>query len=286
MSSPATRDVTARTLLAGVVGRPVRHSLSPLIHNAWIQAAGLDAVYLALAPQADGFERLVAGLRGGVAVGVNVTLPYKEEALALADQASQAARRAGAANLMLFRDDGTIEADNTDGHGLMLALAQAGYCASNSPAVVLGAGGAARAAVLALLEAGAPRIALVNRSLDRAQAIAALDPRISAHDWAGAARALDDAAVLINATSLGMEGQPPLELSLEPAPVTAVVMDMVYRPLRTRLLQAAQARGNPTADGLSMLIGQAVPSFAALFGQPPPEIDVRGLCEKALVPRP
>jgi shikimate dehydrogenase len=148
--------------------------------------------------------------------------------------------------------------------------------------VVLGAGGAARGAVLSLLNSGAPSVRLVNRSLDRARAIAALDGRISVHGWDEAARALDGASAIVNATSLGMAGQPLMELPLERAPPTAVVVDMVYKPLKTGLLQAAQARGHPTADGLSMLIGQARPSFEALFGRPPPDVDVRRLCEEAL----
>ncbi len=276
-----SRPFTARTRIAGVVGHPVRHSLSPVIHNAWIEAAGLDAAYLAFAPAEDGFEALAAGLRGGVVLGLNVTIPFKERAAALADHRTAAAERAGAANLLTFAADGGITADNTDGVGLLAALAGAGF-SPFSPVVVLGAGGAARGAVLSLLDAGVPSIRLVNRSLDRAKAIASLDGRITALGWDEAAGALDGVAAIVNATSLGMTGQPPLELSLDKAPPSAVVMDMVYRPLSTGLLQAAQARGHPTADGLAMLIGQARPSFEAFFGRPPPAVDVRRLCEDAL----
>ncbi len=175
-----------------------------------------------------------------------------------------------------------MRADNTDGAGLLAALGQAGFNPF-SPVVVLGAGGAARGAVLALLDAGVPSIRLINRSLERARAIAAPDGRISALGWDEARQALDGVAAVINATSLGMIGQPALELDLDRAPATAVVMDMVYRPLETPLLRAAKARGNPVADGLSMLIAQARPSFEAMFGRPPPaEVDVRALCEQAL----
>lgn len=278
-------SVTAQTRLAGVVGHPVRHSLSPLIHNAWIEAAGIDAVYLAFAPREDGFRALAEGLRGGVALGLNVTIPFKERAAELADHPTPAVLRAGAANLLLFRPDGTIAADNTDGVGLVQALNGAGF-APTGPVVVLGAGGAARGAVLSLLEAGVPSIRLVNRSIERARAIAVLDPRISVCGWDEAPSALAGAAAIVNATSLGMTGQPPLELALDAAPPRAVVMDMVYKPLRTPLLKAAEARGHPVADGLSMLIGQAVPSFTAIFDLPPPEIDVRSLCERALGERP
>ena len=296
-----SRPVTAQTRLAGVVGSPVRHSLSPVIHNAWIEAAGLDAVYLAFEPPKDSFRRFVEGLRGGVALGLNVTIPFKEEALALADEASETARRAGAANLLVLRPDGTIEADNTDGYGLILALSGAGFRSQGEGwrivghdggrfeghAVILGAGGAARAAATSLLDAGVTRVAVVNRTQARAQDIARIDPRIEAHPWDDVETLLEGAGAIINATSLGMTGQPPLELSLERAPKTAIVMDMVYRPLRTPLLTAAAARGHPVADGLEMLIGQAFPSFWAIFKVGPPPIDgVRARCEAALAERP
>ena len=281
------RPVTASTTIAGVVGHPVRHSLSPVIHNAWIEAAGLDAVYLAFAPSADGFTALVEGLRSGAALGLNVTLPFKQQALDMAGWAEDSARQAGAANLLLFGQDGAIEARNTDGNGLMAALAEAGHAPSAGPAVVLGAGGAARGAVLALLDAGVPAIAVVNRTVERAKAIADLDPRVTAHGWDALAAVLDGAAAVINATSLGMSGQPPLDARLDAAPAACVVMDMVYRPLETDLLRRARQRGHPTADGLAMLIGQALPSFEALFGQPAPaDIDVRAICEAALAGRP
>lgn len=275
------RPITASTRIAGVVGHPVRHSLSPAIHNAWIEAAGLDAVYLAFAPRPEGFGALAEGFRGGVVAGLNVTIPFKEEALALADRASPAARAIGAANVLVFGEDGAIEADNTDGAGLMVALAKAGFQggAEQGHAVVLGAGGAARSAVTALLAVGAARCALVNRTLDRARAIAGGDPRVSVHGWSEAAAALQGAAVIVNATSLGMTGQAPLELDLDPAPTSAVVMDMVYRPLQTDLLKRARDRGHPIADGLDMLIAQAGPSFTRFFDAPVPDgVDVRALC--------
>ena len=275
--------ITAQTRIAGVVGHPVGHSLSPVIHNAWIEAAGLDAVYLAFAPPEAGFEALVNGLRGQVALGLNVTIPFKERAAVLADRRTAAVERAGAANLLVFEPDGGVTADNTDGIGLMGALSEAGGLATLSPVVVLGAGGAARGAVLSLLDSGVSAIRLVNRSRERAEAIAVLDARVMVMGWDEAGDALDGVSAVINATSLGMTGQPPLELILDRAPPTAVVMDMVYRPLKTRLLKAAERRGHPTADGLSMLIAQARPSFEAFFGRPPPaDLDVRALCEQVL----
>ena len=277
------RPITAETRIVGVAGRPVRHSLSPVIHNAWIEAAGLDAAYLAFAPPQHGFEALVNGLRGPVVLALNVTIPFKERAQARADPRTPAAERAGAANLLTFGPDGGVSADNTDGAGLLGALAEAGGLVDLSPVVVLGAGGAARGAVLSLLDAGVTAIRLVNRSAERAKAIAALDPRVTVLGWDQAAWALDGVSAVINATSLGMTGQPPLALSLDRAPPSAVVVDMVYQPLKTELLKAAEIRGHRTADGLSMLIAQARPSFEAFFGRPPPtDVDVRALCEQTL----
>jgi shikimate dehydrogenase len=278
--------ITAHTRIAGVVGNPARHSLSPIIHNAWIEEAELDAVYLAFEPPPERFRQFVDGLRGGPVLGLNVTIPFKEEALALADKASQSARRAGAANLLRFQPDGAVEADNTDGQGMIRSLVNAGFALerdNGSKAVILGAGGAARGAAAALTEAGAARIDIVNRTIERAQELASMDPRIVARGWAEASDALEGASLLINATSLGMAGQPPLELSMDRLPRAAMVMDMVYRPLATALLKQAKARGNAAADGLSMLINQAAPSFALIFDRPPPEsVDVRAMCLDAL----
>jgi shikimate dehydrogenase len=267
--------------VAGVVGRPVRHSLSPLLHNAWLAAAGVDGVYVAFSPTELGFPSLVEGLRGGAVRGLNVTVPFKEAALAAADEPSARARRAGAANLLVFSEDGRILADNTDGEGLTGALAaQApGLELSTKPAVILGAGGAAAGAVAALLGAGAPQVRIVNRTLGKAKAIAArLGGPIEVFGWDSVESANAGAQLLINATVLGLEGREPPLPALAGLPPGAVVMDMVYRPLRTGLLQVAAAAGHPTVDGLEMLIRQAVPSFEAFFGRPPPpEVDVRAL---------
>lgn len=275
--------LTGAALVAGVVGRPVTHSLSPVLHNAWIAAAGLNAAYIPLAPQAGGFPALAEGLRGGVIRGVNVTIPFKEEALAAADEASDAARLAGAANLLLFREDGTIFADNTDGLGMLAALVfQApGFDPKAGPAVILGAGGAARGAAAALHLSGAPEIRIVNRTADRAFALAAdIGPTVRAVDLKGA---LEGANVIINATSLGLGGGSGPDVDLAEAPATAVVLDMVYKPLRTEFLERAAARGLRSVDGLEMLIRQAVPSFEAFFGVAPPvDVDVRGLALKIL----
>lgn len=277
-------SITGAARVAGIVGRPVTHSLSPVLHNAWIAEAGLNAAYVPLAPLAGGFPALVEGLRGGVIRGVNVTIPFKEEALACADEATERARLAGAANLLLFREDGSVLADNTDGLGLLAALSiQApGFDPTAGPAVILGAGGASRGAAAALALAGAPDVRIVNRTADRAFALAA-DIGGPVRAVAAIGAALEGANVIINATSLGLNGGPGPEADLGAAPDAAVVMDMVYKPLRTEFIARAGTRGLRTVDGLEMLIRQAVPSFEAFFGVAPPDsVDVRALALKAV----
>ena len=282
-----TRPISARTRVAGVVGQPVRHSLSPVIHNAWIDAAGLEAVYLAFEPAVERFEAFVEGLRGGLVLGLNVTTPFKERAFALSNDPDVSARGVQAANLLLFGEDGRITAQSTDGAGLLAALSAAERDLGAGPVVVLGAGGAARSVVQALRLQGAGEIRVVNRTLERARGLVGLDPaRVFAYGWPDVGKALADAAVVVNATSLGMHGQPPLDLDLELAPPDALIAEIVYHPLTTPLLIQGRARGHRIVDGLDMLIGQAAPSFRALFGQPPPEVDVRALCEAALAERP
>jgi shikimate dehydrogenase len=275
--------MTGPTMRAAVVGHPIAHSLSPLIHGAWIEAAGLAADFIQIDPGADGFATFVDDQRGGPLRGVNVTLPFKAAALAAADEASERARLAGAANLLLFRPDGTVFADNTDGLGLLGALAvqMPGFDPAAGPAVILGAGGAARGAAATLFLAGAPQIRIVNRGVDRALALARdIGPGVVV---AEPPTALADANVIINATSLGLGGGPGPRIDLAAAPVSAVVLDMVYRPLRTEFLDRAAARGLRTVDGLEMLIQQAIPSFEAFFGQAPPAgVDVRALALAAM----
>ena len=278
-----TGRVSGAAVVAGVVGAPVRHSLSPLLHGAWITGAGLDAAYVPFAPAEGGFRAFVEGLRGGVIAGLNVTLPFKQEALAVADLADPLATAAGAANLLLFHKDGRIEARNTDGPGLLAAFAAQApaFDPKPRPIVVLGAGGAARGAVAALLQAGAPEVRVLNRTLARAEALVADFPAARALPW-DAKNALQDASAVINATSGGLNGGE-FSFPVDAAPADAVVMDMVYKPLRTQFLKAAATSGRTTVDGLAMLIGQAAPSFEAFFGQsPPPHVDVRGLALKAL----
>ena len=281
----ADRFNSGATLVAGVAGRPVRHSLSPLIHSAWINGLGLDAAYVPFQVAENGFLKFVEGVRGGAVRGVNVTIPFKQDALAIADEADALARAAGAANLVLFHEGGRVEARNTDGPGLIQALAEAPALDLRSgPAVVLGAGGAARAAVAALLGAGAPQLRLVNRTWRTAADLASAFPDTAAFAWDDMSTAFDGAAVVINATSCGLKGENDLiGLPLGALPASAAVMDMVYSPLETGLLREARAAGHAVVDGLSMLINQAKPSFEAFYGAAPPaQVDVRGLCLAAL----
>jgi shikimate dehydrogenase len=286
MTQTNRRPITGTTAVAGVAGAPISHSLSPLIHNAWIEAAGLDAVYVAFSPPADHFSHFAEGLRGGAIRGLNVTLPFKEAALSVAHEVGERAELAGAANLLIFNDDGSITADNVDGLGLLGALAaQApGFDPRAGPAVVLGAGGAARGAAAAFKLAGAPEVRIVNRTLARAEVVAgAIGDPATAYPLDRARDAFAEANVVVNATSAGISNDEALGLPLESTPQGAVLMDMTYRPLVTPFLGEGKALGRRTVDGLEMLICQAAPSFEAFFGRvPPPAVDVRALCHRVL----
>lgn len=260
------------TLVAGVAGQPIAHSLSPAIHGAWIAAAGLDAVYRAFGPaDADAFAELVDQGRRGVLRGLNVTAPFKAQALALADEAGETARACGAANLLVF-EDGRVRADSTDGLGLMAALAEQApdLDVRDRPVVVLGAGGAARAAAAALKAAGA-EVGVLNRTVERARTLAD-DLGVAVAD----ADATGEAVLVVNALSV------PPAIDLAALRDDAVLMDMTYRPLVTGFLAEGRARGLTTVDGLAMLIGQARPSFRALFGLEPPAVDARAVALAAL----
>jgi shikimate dehydrogenase len=280
-----SRKITGTTTVAGVAGSPIRHSLSPLIHNAWLDAAEIDGVYVAFAPGPDDFDRFAEGLRGGVIRGLNVTLPFKETAMSIAEEVSDRAQLAGAANLLVFNEDGSITADNVDGLGLLGAFAVQApdFDPKAGPAVIVGAGGAARGAAAAFVMAGAPEVRIVNRTLARAEIVAgSLGRRVRAYPLSAAASAFEEASAVINATSAGLS-EALLELPLEATPENAVVMDMTYKPLETPFLARARALGRRAVDGLEMLIGQAEPSFEAFFGRVPPQsVDVRALCIKAL----
>jgi shikimate dehydrogenase len=260
--------VTGAARVAGIVGQPVIHSLSPVIHNAWLEAAGIDAVYGAFSPENPaGFAALVAAGRAGLLAGVNVTAPFKEQAFALADEVSETAQAAGAANILVFRD-GRVWGDNADGLGMLLAIrAQApGVVLEGAPVVILGAGGAARGAAATLAGAGA-QVRIVNRTRDRAEALAAdLGAEVTVAEGPAA---FEGAVLVVNALSV----QPEIDMGLLPG--GAAVMDMTYKPVVTPLLTAARQAGLATVDGLGMLIGQAGPSFEAIFDVAPPDLDPR-----------
>lgn len=258
--------------IAGVMGWPVKHSRSPRLHGFWLRSHGIDGAYVPLAVRPD---KLAVALRALPALGfagVNLTVPHKEAGAALVDRVDEVAKRIGAVNTVVVEADGTLHGSNTDAYGFLASLRAAApaWRPSAGPAVVLGAGGAARAVVVALLDAGVPELRVVNRTRARAEALAgSFGGRISTCEWGGWRDALADAAVLVNTTSLGMTGQPPLAIDLQALPPRAVVNDIVYVPLETPLLAAARRRGNIAVDGLGMLLHQARPGFRAWFGTDP-----------------
>jgi shikimate dehydrogenase len=270
--------------LAGVLGWPVAHSRSPLLHGTWLERHGVDGAYLPLPVRPERFADSVRALADLGFRGANVTVPHKEAAFALCDRLSPSAERAGAVNTLVFRDDGRIEGSNTDGFGFLENCAQSvpGWSAAAGPAVLLGAGGAARAIAAALLDAGCPRVVLVNRTRTRAEALArGLGGPVEVADRPP----LRDASLLVNTTSLGMAGQPELALDLSPLPAGAVVADIVYVPLETPLLAAARARGLAAVDGLGMLLHQARPGFEAWFGAAPSVDEALRAAVAADIPR-
>ncbi len=257
---------------AGVMGWPVAQSRSPVLHGFWLTQYQIEGSYDRLPVPPDALERALRALPGRGFAGCNLTIPHKEHALTLLDRLDGAARRIGAVNTVVVAADGTLEGHNTDAFGFHASLAAAvpGWDAASGPAVVLGAGGAARAVTAALLDYRVPEIRLINRHRPRAEALAAaLGGPVEVVDWVQRAAALAGAALLVNTTSLGMTGQPPLDIALDDLPRAALVNDIVYVPLETPLLTAARARGNPVVDGLGMLLHQARPGFAAWFGVEP-----------------
>ncbi len=267
--------LTGRTKLAGVMGWPVGHSLSPRLHGHWLRRHQIDGAYVPLAVTPDRLKQALRALPALGFQGCNLTLPHKEASLTLVDRATPLAERIGAVNTVVVDPEGLLVGDNTDGFGFLANLASGhpAWYADAGPAVLLGAGGAARAIAVALLDAGVPELRLLNRTPDRAGQLAShLDGPIRVMSWAERATALEGAVLLVNTTSLGMAGQPPLVLALDALPRSAVVTDVVYTPLITALLAVARARGHPVVDGLGMLLHQARPGFRAWFGIDP-EVD-------------
>ncbi len=270
--------VAATTKLAGVLAWPVSHSLSPRVHGYWLEVNGLDGLYLPLAVRPEHFATAVRMLAALGFRGFNVTLPHKEAALAVVDEVSALARRIGAVNTVIVRADGSLLGENSDAFGFTenLKAAAPGLRAEDGPAVVLGAGGAARAVVAALQDLRAPEIRVLNRTRVRAENLArALGGAVKVWPWAGRERALEGAHLLVNATSLGLAGAEALELSLENLPASAVVNDLVYTPLETPLLAEARRRGLVAIDGLGMLLHQARLGFAAWYGVEPQVTDAQ-----------
>ncbi|WP_019906262.1 shikimate dehydrogenase [Methylobacterium sp. 77] len=259
---------------AFVVGHPIAHSRSPMIHGHWLSTLGLDGSYERIDVAPDGFEAFLRGLKAAGFAGGNVTLPHKEAAFALADILTGAARRIGAVNTLSFDEQRRLVGDNTDAVGFTAHLDETlGRDWLNADArdvIVLGAGGAARAVVAGLLDRPNVRIVVANRTRSRAEAIAGLDPsRVDVIDWDDLDGAFGHARLLVNTTSLGMTGKPPLDVAIDNLPAHCAVADIVYSPLKTPLLADAASRGLRVVDGLGMLLHQAVPGFERWFGTRP-----------------
>jgi shikimate dehydrogenase len=265
----------AKIPLAGVIGHPIAHSRSPALHGFWLRRYGVKGHYIPMDVAPADLETTLRHLPKIGFVGLNVTLPHKEAILKIADVISDRAALIGAANTLIFRKDGKIHADNTDGAGFVANLRQNAphWVPAAGPAAVCGAGGAARAVVAALIEVGVPEIRIANRSRPRAEALRAdFGAKLVVYDWVQAANMLEGAATVINTTSLGMAGKPEFRVPLDALEPGAVVNDLVYNPLKTTFLAEAEQRGATIVDGLGMLLHQAAPGFERWFG-PTPAVD-------------
>ena len=266
--------ITGKTMLAGIMGWPVTYSRSPALHGFWLAETGVDGAYVPLPVRPEHLEAALRSLPLLGFRGCNLTIPHKEKALAALDRIEPLARRIGAVNTIVVAPDGSLEGRNTDAYGFAENLREQApaYQPRAAPAVVLGAGGAARAVAAALADLGVEEIRLLNRTAARAETLArdlgSSATAIEVHPWTEAARALDGAGLLVNATSLGMTDSPPLDLDIALLPPGAPVVDLVYVPLETPLLAAARRRGHPAVDGLGMLLHQGRPGFEAWFGSP------------------
>lgn len=264
--------LSGKAKVAGVMGWPVGHSRSPMLHGHWLRRHGIDGAYVPMAVRPEKIGQALAALPVLGFVGCNLTLPHKETALAYLTEVDDTARRIGAVNTIVVRTDGTLTGSNSDAFGFLenLKAGAPGWRADAGPVAVIGAGGAARAVGVALVDAGVPEIRILNRTRARAETLAGeLGPNCCALDWSARNGALEGVALLVNTSSLGMAGQPPLELALDALPRNAVVNDIVYVPLETPLLAAARRRGHVAVDGLGMLLHQGRPGFHAWFGVDP-----------------
>jgi shikimate dehydrogenase len=270
-------SLTAKGRVAGVMGWPVGHSRSPRLHGHWLAHYGVDGAYVPMAVPPDRIGEALRALSALGFAGCNVTLPHKEAAFAAMDVLDDAARRMGAVNTVVVLPDGRLSGGNTDGFGFMENLRHGApdWRADAGPAVVIGAGGAARAIIVALLDAGAPEVRLTNRTASRAETLrtelasVGLAERVTVADWVSRETLTAEANLLVNTTTQGVTGQPALDLKLDWLPPSALVTDAVYTPLKTPLLAAARARGNRVVDGLGMLLHQARPGFKTWFGVEP-----------------
>lgn len=262
--------------LAGVIGNPIAHSKSPKLFRHWLRAYNRPGHYVPLHVREDDFASVLKALPKMGFVGCNVTIPHKVAALELADLATDRATLIGAANTLIFRKDGKIHADNTDGYGFVSNLKHGapGWSPRLGPAAVFGAGGAARAVIASLIDVGVQQIFLTNRTRPKAEALkSAFGTKVTVIDWVQAGNIIEEAATVVNTTSLGMDGQPEFRVPLDGLRRGTVVTDLVYSPLQTTLLQRAEEAGCVVVDGLGMLLHQAVPGFERWFGVRP-EVDV------------
>ncbi len=265
----------SRIPLAGVIGHPIAHSRSPALHGYWLKRYGIRGHYIPMDVAPSDLKEALHMLPRLGFVGINVTIPHKEAVVQLADVVTDRAALIGAANTLIFRKDGKIHADNTDGAGFIANLRQnaPSWSPAAGPAVVLGAGGAARAVIAALIEVGVPEIRLANRTRARADALRAdFGAKVKVCEWVLAGNMLEGAVTVVNTTSLGMVGKPDLRVPLDGLDPRALVTDLVYAPLKTQLLIMAADRGCTVVDGLGMLLHQAAPGFERWFGRRP-EVD-------------
>jgi shikimate dehydrogenase len=266
--------ITGKAIIAGVMGWPVAHSRSPLLHNYWLRHHQINGAYVPLAVDPRGLERALRALSALGFAGCNITVPHKEEAMKIVDKLDALAQHVGAINTVIVEADGSLTGSNTDVYGFTANLESAGkQWHKKKPALVVGAGGAARAVLVALAKAGCSDIRLVNRTNDRALALGkAMQPHIgklTVLGWQDRDDAMRDCALLVNTTTQGMEGQPALDVDLRALNDGALVTDLVYTPLLTPLLVEAKKRGHAVVDGLGMLLHQAVPGFHAWYGTRP-----------------
>jgi shikimate dehydrogenase len=273
--------MTNKIPLAGVIGTPIAHSKSPEIHGYWLKKYNIAGAYIPMDVNTSNLKEVLKVLPKAGFVGVNITIPHKETVLELADLVTDRATLIGAANTLIFRKDGKIHADNTDGYGFLenLKSGAPNWNPSAGPATVLGAGGAARAVISSLLDSGVPEILLTNRTKIRAESLAEnFGNRVKVIDWVQAGNILEGSALVVNTTALGMVGKKEMRIPLDGLSINTIVTDLVYTPLETDLLTTARQIGCVTIDGLGMLLHQAVPGFERWFGlRPTVDNDTRAI---------